>query len=43
MDNGVLVETRENLKDFVFAILQDNDKQQRTTGFSSDNLIELYA
>ena len=36
------METKDNLKDFLFAILQDNDAQQRTSGLSESNLIELY-
>lgn len=40
--NGVIVETKDNLKDFLFAILQDNDAQQRTNGLPESNLIELY-
>jgi hypothetical protein len=38
----VIVETKDNLKDFLFAILQDNDAQQRTNGLPESNLIELY-
>ena len=40
--NGVIVETKDNLKDFLFAILQDNDAQQRTNGLPESNLVELY-
>lgn len=43
LDNGLMVETKDNLRDFFYAVLQDNDGQQRMKGFSSDNLIEIYS
>lgn len=42
LSNGIRVETKDNLKDFFYAILEDNDNNQRLNGFSDDNLIELY-
>ena len=43
LDNGIRIETKDNLKDFLFAILEDNDNNQRMNGLSDDNIIELYS
>jgi hypothetical protein len=43
LENGIRVETKDNLKEFLFAILEDNDNNQRMNGLSDENLIELYS
>jgi len=40
--NGIATESRANMRDFFFAVLQDNDKEQRFKGFSDQDLIEVY-
>lgn len=42
LTNGVRVETRDNLKDYFYAVLEDNDANQRLIGFQDENLMELY-
>jgi hypothetical protein len=33
LSNGVRVETRDNLRDYFYAVLEDNDSNQRLVGF----------
>jgi hypothetical protein len=40
--NGIATESRENMKQYFFAVLQDNDKEQRLKGFTDQDLIEVY-
>ncbi len=42
LDNGIRVETKDNLRDYFFAVLEDNDANQRLNGFTDQNLVELY-
>lgn len=42
LTNGVRVETGDNLRDYFYAVLEDNDKNQRLVGFTDENLKELY-
>jgi hypothetical protein len=40
--NGISVNTKLNMKDYLAAVFEDNDQQQRTKGFQENDLIALY-
>jgi len=40
--NGVSLDTRENMRTFIYAILEDNDHQERENGFTNEDLTEIY-
>lgn len=40
--NGIATESRENMRQYFFAVLEDNDKEQRIKGFADSDLIEVY-
>jgi len=40
--NGIATESRENMRQYFFAVLEDNDKEQRIKGFAESDLIEIY-
>lgn len=42
LPNGISVNSKTNLKEFLFAIYEENDQQQRMQGPSTADLISLY-
>jgi preprotein translocase subunit Sec63 len=40
--NGVLLESKKNLEQFIVAVIMDNDSNQATNGFNFDDLVEMY-
>lgn len=40
--SGVEVDSKTNMREFMIAILEDNNKAQRTVGYSDADIIEIF-
>ena len=40
--NGIMIDSKSNMKEFMLAILQDNSHQERMIGFTDADIIEIY-
>lgn len=40
--NGIMIDSKENMKEFMLAILKDNEHQERIMGFTDQDIIDIY-
>ena len=40
--SGIELDSKTNMKEFMIAVLEDNNKSQRTVGFSDADIIEVF-
>ena len=41
-NNGILLDSKSNMKEFIIAILKDNENNERMNGFTDEDIIEIY-
>ena len=41
-NNGILIDSKTNMKEFILAILKDNENNERMNGFTDSDIIDIY-
>ena len=41
-NNGIMIDSKANMKEFMLAILKDNEHQERVMGFTDMDIIEIF-